>query len=436
MRANHPDSSSERPRRSVRSAVVACVVAFCSACAAPAESTETGNPPLVAANRSKIDVRSEDGVVNVVGASGAVEPANARVIVTHVADGKRAAVDAERDGSFAVQVAGSVADEYTVEVRANGETTELTLPVPAPPEASERTAEQACQKICAGPGQCAARETLFPVTGCDCDQGVCDCAPDECVAACLSDLDGFRAQGPACGAAVDALHQCFIAAPCAVLASRDQAVIAQVPECSGVIDPFEDSCHFGSAETCFTKSNGALVDASTLQVLHCDFNAQCGTTNYSLDCTLTDPDTTDYLCTCREDGGKRASFPAQAACSSADPVDADRDADLRYLSFRCGWDLPTSANTLDTSTCSNAKYTAGTDESPGACTLEASCGEVDYTVECKGGEEGVSCACLKGDELVATAELDSEGCLGARSLSGDEPGESDVLLALRSICAW
>jgi heat shock protein HslJ len=74
-------------------------------------STDTGNPPVVLGQGLRL-AASEGGVTVSAGANAV--PAGARVDVVNTSTGESATTTAEPDGSFAVELPGSLADEYQV----------------------------------------------------------------------------------------------------------------------------------------------------------------------------------------------------------------------------------------------------------------------------------------------------------------------------------
>lgn len=96
----------------------------CSSDSASVGSTDTGNPPVIDTQSLSVE-RSGDGVV--VSAEPGGVPGGASVEVTNLATGDSASTTADDDGSFEVELAGSVDDEYEVEVEADGERDSATI---------------------------------------------------------------------------------------------------------------------------------------------------------------------------------------------------------------------------------------------------------------------------------------------------------------------
>ena len=91
------------------------VALFSGACGARAESTDTGNPPVV--DERQIEIRATPRGVTVEAGAGAVSPGGATVIVTNLDTETTAATTAAADGSFELELEGGPADRYEVEVR-------------------------------------------------------------------------------------------------------------------------------------------------------------------------------------------------------------------------------------------------------------------------------------------------------------------------------
>jgi heat shock protein HslJ len=81
-------------------------------------STDTGNPPVVIMSQKLRLTPSDNGVI-VSGEAGAV-PALARVDVTNVSNGQEQTTTAQADGSFAVELTGTLMDEYRVDATVGG----------------------------------------------------------------------------------------------------------------------------------------------------------------------------------------------------------------------------------------------------------------------------------------------------------------------------
>lgn len=80
-------------------------------------STDTGNPPVINGQKLRVTASGADVVVS--GEVGAV-PGDASVEVTNLSSGESRSTTAADDGSFEVTVAGSVDDEYRVDVEVGG----------------------------------------------------------------------------------------------------------------------------------------------------------------------------------------------------------------------------------------------------------------------------------------------------------------------------
>jgi heat shock protein HslJ len=96
---------------------VALVAALAGGCGAQS-STDSGNPPVVVSEKLRLTA-TQTGVL-VSGEAGAV-PAGARVDVVNTATGQTTTTTAAEDGSFQIEVEGSVADEYRVYAASAGQ---------------------------------------------------------------------------------------------------------------------------------------------------------------------------------------------------------------------------------------------------------------------------------------------------------------------------
>lgn len=88
------------------------------------DSTDTGNPPVV--SEQKLRVEASDSGVTVAGEAGAV-PARAAIEVTNVATEQSETTTAAADGSFEVELEGTLDDEYRVKVEVDGRSTNATV---------------------------------------------------------------------------------------------------------------------------------------------------------------------------------------------------------------------------------------------------------------------------------------------------------------------
>lgn len=96
----------------------------CSSDSASVGSTDTGNPPVIDTQSLRV-ASSADGVV--VSAQAGGVPANASVEVTNLSTSDSASTTAEADGSFSVELAGSVDDDYEVAVEVDGKSDTATI---------------------------------------------------------------------------------------------------------------------------------------------------------------------------------------------------------------------------------------------------------------------------------------------------------------------
>jgi heat shock protein HslJ len=98
-------------------------LAACGGAADPS-STDTGNPPVIVGQ--SLRVTSTATGVRVSGAPGTA-PRGARVEVINLSTGESATTTAGSDGSFEVELAGTVADEYRVSSDLDGQTSSTHL---------------------------------------------------------------------------------------------------------------------------------------------------------------------------------------------------------------------------------------------------------------------------------------------------------------------
>lgn len=385
------------------------------------QSTETGNPPLVAADR--IDVKeSNDGEVELRGSAGAIEPGGATVLVTNSTTGEEASTDARPNGAFSVTLPGSIADDYRIEVTADGNSAEATLPAPSNVAAPD-SGPSACEKICAGPRECGARETLFPVLGCDCDDRICECTEAECVAACEADTLMYQNRSVYCAVSLADVHACILEASCEQFRDGDADALMAIPSCERALE-FEDVCGFGSGE-CGPSAAGGTMKAGSDVYETCDMATSCGGTDYGLDCRRGDGGT--YECTCRTDGASLTKFSSVDACAGlGNPL---RGSEVHQLAFACGFQLP--GITDQTEGCGPPSVDTR-DGSPGACSIAASCVNGDFAVNCEEVSTGVQCNCLRDGVKVSETLLDAAGCMGSR-FNNDDDG---YIATMNAICEF
>lgn len=388
-------------------------------------STETGNPPLVASDKVQV-ADAGDGEVRVTGSAGAVDPGGAAVTVTAEESGDSVTVDSEMDGSFSATIEGSVDDSYEVEVASGGQTDVATVQVNTTDEAS--TEQRACEKICSGPTECGAAETLFPIANCDCDGAVCECSQEECVSACLSDMDGYRQRGSACSTSIADVQACILDAPCEALANQDADAVLAFPSCEAAIQ-FADVCGFEPAGSCSTGTATSSGSVGSNQVEDCETGISCGGVDYGVECRLSEGAGPAYTCTCSTNGAPQRTFRSDGACGFPGE---DEIHSLRYFEFYCGFNLPGSP---PPSGCGDIDYSEGQDGSPGACSVAASCGDGDYALECNptATGDGVSCDCIVDGRVVSQVPLDARGCSVAAAYSEEEP---DPLAIMNALCGF
>jgi hypothetical protein len=94
-------------------AAAAIVLQACARTHGPQDSTETGNPPVIDAERVTLMVEHDE--VHVVGDKGAVTPGGVTITVRNLVSGKSANSDAAKDGSFDVKAPGSVNDGFRLQ---------------------------------------------------------------------------------------------------------------------------------------------------------------------------------------------------------------------------------------------------------------------------------------------------------------------------------
>jgi heat shock protein HslJ len=96
----------------------------CSSNSASVASTDTGNRPVIDSRSLRVE-SSGDGVV--VSADPGGVPDGANVEVTNLDSGDSAKTTADSDGSFRVELSGSVDDDYEVEVEVDGKRSKATV---------------------------------------------------------------------------------------------------------------------------------------------------------------------------------------------------------------------------------------------------------------------------------------------------------------------
>jgi hypothetical protein len=320
-----------------------------------------------------------------------------------------------------VTLPGSIADDYRVEVTADGDSAEATLPGPAGASASEVSV---CEKICAGPRECGARETLFPVTGCDCDASVCDCTEAECVQACEADTLMYQSRSVACAVSLADVHACIMEASCEQFRDGDADALMAIPACERARE-FQDVCGFGSGECDASGASGSMK-AGADAYLDCEVLIGCGGTNYGLDCHQVEGG--DYDCNCRVDGASRVGFSKVDGCAFMN--DASEGGAVGHMAFVCGFELP--GVTDQATDCEGTDYFAGRDGSPGACFVGTSCANGEFAVDCAPADDGVLCTCLHDGEEVSERLLDADGC----SASGFGQGDRGLILMMNSLCEF
>lgn len=104
--------------------LLAALVLGCGAASDSLDSTDTGNPPVIRAQELRL-AASASGVI-VSGEPGAVTP-GAEVEVVNVSTGASQTTTAASDGSFEVELAGTLDHEYRVQANLRGRTTSANL---------------------------------------------------------------------------------------------------------------------------------------------------------------------------------------------------------------------------------------------------------------------------------------------------------------------
>ncbi len=405
------------------------VVVGCGAESGDPQSTETGNPPLLTSD--KIFVESDDDELVVTGEKGAVDPGGVDVRVSNETNGSKVTVVSEKDGSFEARVNGSAADEVTVvaESAVAGQSQSLTL---SEMTSSSDSTQAGCEAIC-GAVECGASEPAFPIGGCNCRDGVCECTHEECVEACRRDMDDYRAQGTDCAALIPRLLGCIEAAPCELFAAEDYDAVMALPECEGV-EALEETCVLGGgAQGCgFSTQTGSGTLAGP-QLTECEILTSCVDANYGYDCHASVDSPDAYDCSCRRDGVPTDSFETKSGCAFP-----EEDARLvAFMNFRCDWELPVPA-TLEAAGC-EASHTRPEGEKPAECELLAECDAGEFAVDCQTADDGSSviCSCTIDGEKSSTRALDAGGCWGGSALGDEEPASSSqALRAMNALCDW
>ncbi len=400
----------------------------CGADSASPNSTETGNPPLLTSG--KIIVESDgDGLV-VIGEEGAVEPGRSTVTVSNTSNGEMASVRSNGDGSFELEVDGEPDDSLTLVAESTSTGSSQTLALSQ--GASDPTLA-GCEAICSAP-ECGASEFAFPVVGCRCDDGGCDCSFDECVEACQRDMSDYRAQSLDCAAMVPKLLGCMESASCELLGTGDIEALLGTPACEGV-ERIEEECVLGGGvQGCgtFVTEGGRSIAGSAPS--SCGTFVQCADANYGYDCHLVDGEMGDYECTCRIDGRATSSARSVSPCVFG----AEGWADLALMNFRCGWDLPMGTE-YEFGDCQVTDSIPAGNESP-ECELSAECGDESFSVECVASddESQVLCSCNVDGEVVFERQLDAQGCAGGADLYDEDtaPSEQSTLRAMNALCEW
>jgi hypothetical protein len=111
----------DRIGRSIAGVVVIALSVALHGCAkkhSPQDSTETGNPPVIDADRVALVVEGDE--VHVVGENGAVEPGGATIRVRNLVSDKNANGRAAMDGSFDISAPGEAHDGFSVQA-SNGD---------------------------------------------------------------------------------------------------------------------------------------------------------------------------------------------------------------------------------------------------------------------------------------------------------------------------
>jgi heat shock protein HslJ len=117
----------------LRAGGLALLAALAAGCGGESLSTDTGNPPVISGQKLHLTATAT-GVV-VAGDAGAV-PGGARVDVLNTATGQTESTTAAANGSFTVELEGSINDGYRVYAAGDGQSssTQLTPSGAAPPQ--------------------------------------------------------------------------------------------------------------------------------------------------------------------------------------------------------------------------------------------------------------------------------------------------------------
>jgi hypothetical protein len=119
----------------------------CGAQSAERQSTNTGNPPVIDDGEIRVEL-SGDGVL-VRGLPGAVSPGGAKVVVQNEDSDETASTHAAEDGSFAVELDGTLQDDFRVSV--DGGKASVELPGEALPGEAPITSVASSESVEAGP---------------------------------------------------------------------------------------------------------------------------------------------------------------------------------------------------------------------------------------------------------------------------------------------
>ncbi len=176
--------AAEKPRRDVlatRHKSLGPILLACSllgGCGAQTSGTETGNPPVV--TETALHLKRSAGVLYVEGNEGAVQP-EAQLTLTNSTAGESARAQADKKGSFALEIPAKAGDTVELSVEVEGETTTLDLS-----EAAASAVESE-----APPGNSPTAQPSASPTPTQCGPTLCEAGLSCCSEACGSCSDAM-----------------------------------------------------------------------------------------------------------------------------------------------------------------------------------------------------------------------------------------------------
>lgn len=277
---------------------------LCAACGARSDdrmSTDTGNPPVI--DQAKIRVRASDAGVVVWADAGAVSPAGAMVAVTNVTTAETVTTTAKNDGSFEVELAGAVTDEYRVEVRADDRKASVDAVVgeadatfgielqcfdaSAEPPQGTTTGPAGCSLLWAE-AMCLAEEVLDVDTTCESDA---DCVKVskglDCVDSCHGTTLVSASEAAGARSSLDAINN----EVCAAFKAQGCNYIA-----SGCppLSPWHAGCVEGTCQAVRGCEEGQQAAAATIAAEATALAEGC---DADADCTVVFAPSCDWQCT-------------------------------------------------------------------------------------------------------------------------------------------